>query len=836
MTAPLDATRAAGGARSADPVAATGPSDAFAAALAAATHGRASLGAPTQGARDRAVADRRPDHTRHGDQQPEQERRFPVRDRRVRDDRPRTRTPDTDAVTAAAAVHQQRDAMVRRADTDRRAETHDRADRPVGDRAAASVREPARPATAAERGPGAEPGDRGDAAPAGTSRPAGFAEPAGAGHPDVARTGGDAGRRPANPAANPAAGARPTGSGTLEAMLVAAAARPGITTVAGPVDATGAPVPVPPTITGPAGTAVGSVGTQGVFPGAPRTGGPIGASSAAQAGSPASAGPPADLGAWTGNPLPGAGLTIPGAAADDRAPATTDRTAAPATTGHATTGQSTTGQSTTGQSTTGQSTTGQATTGQATTGQATTAQAAAGQATAAQAAAGLMAGPDPAATGQPVAVTPVEQQVTAVAGRHPAPAGGTLLSQAAHLVEATRPAQVPLATQVDQAPQAARATLAAHRLIGATPDAGAPDAVAGDGAVPAVPLHVQATARAVSDADTRPEPRVGAQPGAQTGTQVGAQAGAQVGAQVGTAATGTVGAAGVPPPLPQPGPVPPGTAPPTAAPPAAAPAAAQAAVQAAQAAQAAVQVAAVQTGTTAPVDAEAGTGARGAGADQPAAVTNPGLPQFAAQQAAQSALAGDAQGRGTPDRGRPPGAGTRGEQGQDQVQAVGVPPQQPQLATAVATSAPANQAPATAQPPVATQVAMVLTPLRKGPDGVHRMTIQLSPGDLGPVSIVAEVRDGAIAVQLAAGSEAARVALQAALPDLRQDLRDGGFAQCTLDLHQNSQPDTGRPGNQSQQFSGWQSQGRSQQQAPEPRADAEVREPDGSAALVDVRI
>jgi flagellar hook-length control protein FliK len=133
---------------------------------------------------------------------------------------------------------------------------------------------------------------------------------------------------------------------------------------------------------------------------------------------------------------------------------------------------------------------------------------------------------------------------------------------------------------------------------------------------------------------------------------------------------------------------------------------------------------------------------------------------------------------------------------------------------------------------VATQVAMVLTPLRKGPDGVHRMTIQLSPGDLGPVSIVAEVRDGAIAVQLAAGSEAARVALQAALPDLRQDLRDAGFGQCTLDLHQ----DRDRPGNQSQQFSGWQSQGRSQQQAPEPRATEPVRDPDDPDALVDVRI
>jgi flagellar hook-length control protein FliK len=167
--------------------------------------------------------------------------------------------------------------------------------------------------------------------------------------------------------------------------------------------------------------------------------------------------------------------------------------------------------------------------------------------------------------------------------------------------------------------------------------------------------------------------------------------------------------------------------------------------------------------------------------------------------------------------------------------AVPVPPQPPQLTSAVTAGTAPNQSPAVPQPPVAAQVAVVLTPLRKGPDGVHRMTIQLSPGDLGPVSIVAEVRDGAIAVQLAGGSEAARAALQAALPDLRQDLRDAGFAQCSLDLHQ----DPDRPGNQSQQFSGWQSQGRSQQQAPEPWTTDPDRAPDAgdrADGSVDVHI
>ncbi|WP_327008690.1 hypothetical protein OHA72_16420 [Dactylosporangium sp. NBC_01737] len=115
MTAPLDALKGAGAARSSDTPSATGPSDAFTAALAAATHGRASLGAPTQGARDHAP-DRRPDRSRDQDREPEQ--RFPVRDRRARDERPRT--PDPNPVASGVAVHQQHDAVVRRPEPDRR--------------------------------------------------------------------------------------------------------------------------------------------------------------------------------------------------------------------------------------------------------------------------------------------------------------------------------------------------------------------------------------------------------------------------------------------------------------------------------------------------------------------------------------------------------------------------------------------------------------------------------------------------------------------------------------------------------------------------------------------
>jgi flagellar hook-length control protein FliK len=112
----------------------------------------------------------------------------------------------------------------------------------------------------------------------------------------------------------------------------------------------------------------------------------------------------------------------------------------------------------------------------------------------------------------------------------------------------------------------------------------------------------------------------------------------------------------------------------------------------------------------------------------------------------------------------------------------------PGLATApaAALNAPGGTAPAQAPalPSPAQQVAMLLTPLRRGPDGTHRLTIELNPDNLGPISVVAEVRGGAIAVQLHGSTEAGRAALHAALPELRQDLLDAGFGACSLDLQQ----------------------------------------------------
>ena len=77
---------------------------------------------------------------------------------------------------------------------------------------------------------------------------------------------------------------------------------------------------------------------------------------------------------------------------------------------------------------------------------------------------------------------------------------------------------------------------------------------------------------------------------------------------------------------------------------------------------------------------------------------------------------------------------------------------------------------------------MHILPLREDPDGIHRLTVHLHPVDLGPVSVVAEIRDGAVHLQLSGAEDGAHDALRAALPELRKELEDGGFTSCTLDL------------------------------------------------------
>jgi flagellar hook-length control protein FliK len=109
----------------------------------------------------------------------------------------------------------------------------------------------------------------------------------------------------------------------------------------------------------------------------------------------------------------------------------------------------------------------------------------------------------------------------------------------------------------------------------------------------------------------------------------------------------------------------------------------------------------------------------------------------------------------------------------------------PNLAPSAPTAAPPPSAPALPNPP-ATQLAMHIAPLRLDADGVHRLTVNLHPADLGPVQVVAEIRNGEINVQLSGATDAGTDALRDALDDLRRQLQDAGFTNCSLDLRQGS--------------------------------------------------
>nr|WP_275941331.1 flagellar hook-length control protein FliK [Planosporangium flavigriseum] len=92
-----------------------------------------------------------------------------------------------------------------------------------------------------------------------------------------------------------------------------------------------------------------------------------------------------------------------------------------------------------------------------------------------------------------------------------------------------------------------------------------------------------------------------------------------------------------------------------------------------------------------------------------------------------------------------------------------------------------------------------MAPLRKGPDGVHRLTIHLNPVDLGPISVTAEVRGGDIHVHLAGATDAAREALRAALPELRKELQGSGFGSSSLDVSRDAPGNGGAPGRQARE-------------------------------------
>ncbi|MES2093308.1 MAG: flagellar hook-length control protein FliK [Actinomycetota bacterium] len=106
-------------------------------------------------------------------------------------------------------------------------------------------------------------------------------------------------------------------------------------------------------------------------------------------------------------------------------------------------------------------------------------------------------------------------------------------------------------------------------------------------------------------------------------------------------------------------------------------------------------------------------------------------------------------------------------------------------------SAPAPIVAATPAPPPSTPLTAQLTrpifTLTTAAPGTHTMTISVTPDDLGPVTVRAQVTPAGIRVELFAPTDIGRDAIRAILPELRKDLAGGGLG-ATLDLSSQNQP------------------------------------------------
>jgi len=83
--------------------------------------------------------------------------------------------------------------------------------------------------------------------------------------------------------------------------------------------------------------------------------------------------------------------------------------------------------------------------------------------------------------------------------------------------------------------------------------------------------------------------------------------------------------------------------------------------------------------------------------------------------------------------------------------------------------APPPAAPA-ARTPLAQQVTAPVLSLARAGDGQHTLTLRVSPDNLGPVTVTAQISGSSLTIELATPSEMGREALRALLVDLRRDL------------------------------------------------------------------
>lgn len=98
-----------------------------------------------------------------------------------------------------------------------------------------------------------------------------------------------------------------------------------------------------------------------------------------------------------------------------------------------------------------------------------------------------------------------------------------------------------------------------------------------------------------------------------------------------------------------------------------------------------------------------------------------------------------------------------------------------------AAAAPAAPAPAA----LPEQLVSLVAPLRRSPDGTHRMSLQLRPEELGGVTVDVRVLGNQISLHLRADLPATSELLRASLAELRVDLEAAGFAAGALDVGTN---------------------------------------------------
>ncbi|MGP0224759.1 flagellar hook-length control protein FliK [Paenarthrobacter sp. NCHU4564] len=118
--------------------------------------------------------------------------------------------------------------------------------------------------------------------------------------------------------------------------------------------------------------------------------------------------------------------------------------------------------------------------------------------------------------------------------------------------------------------------------------------------------------------------------------------------------------------------------------------------------------------------------------------------------------------------------------------------------------------PPTPHQPLTHQLAQPLFTLASGNPGEHVMTVQVSPEDLGPLTVRAHIDGAGVRIELFASGEAGREAVRHVLLELRRGLEDAG-ASLSLSSHNNPQDtpkDTGA-GNRHNGQTGYQSHVRS---------------------------